>query len=240
MRALLLLAVSTLAVGPAAAQSFQGTIVTKMFSDGKPSGELVSSYLGDRTRVDMRGRGSEGAYMLMNGRTAVWTTVMPAQKMYMTMDLKSMANDEKPDGRKAGPAPKLTRTGKSETIAGYSCDHYTYVDEEGGTIDICAAKGLGFFGMMGGGQGPRGGQMPGMGAVPVEYRELVNTYKDGFQPLRIENLKGGKRELVMEVTSIEKKTLPASDFEVPAGYKAFDMGGMMKGKLPKLPIKPPR
>lgn len=226
-------------VSTALAQSFEGTIVTKMFSQGKATGEMASSYRGDRTRIEFRGGSAQGTYMLVNGQTAVWTTVMPAQKMYMTMDLKSMAADEGTD-KKVGPAPKLTKTGKTETIAGFTCEHYTYVDSDGEAMDICAAKGLGFFGMAGGGQGPRGGQMPGMGAVPIEYRELVNTYKDGFQPLRIERIKGAKRELVMEVASIEKQSLPAAQFEVPAGYQKFDMGGMMKGKMPKMPVKPPR
>ena len=36
----------------------------------------------------------------------------------------------------------------------------------------------------------------------------------------------------MEVTGIEKKSLPDSMFTPPEDYKKFDMGGMMKGLIP--------
>jgi hypothetical protein len=36
----------------------------------------------------------------------------------------------------------------------------------------------------------------------------------------------------MEVTAIDKKSLPDSLFVPPDGYQKFDMGGMMRGMIP--------
>ena len=44
----------------------------------------------------------------------------------------------------------------------------------------------------------------------------------------------GKETFRLEVTAVEKKSLPASDFQVPPGWKKFEMpnmGDMMKGMM---------
>lgn len=43
---------------------------------------------------------------------------------------------------------------------------------------------------------------------------------------------GANESFRMEVTAIDKTPLPDSLFNPPAGYKKFDMGGMMKGMIP--------
>ena len=91
--------------------------------------------------------------------------------------------------------------------------------------DICAAKGLGMF--MGGRAGGPGGK--GMfGGLPAGYEEYAEFAKEGFLPLKVTPIKNGKEEVVMEATSVEKKSLDASLFAVPAGYQQMDMGKMLQ------------
>ena len=78
---------------------------------------------------------------------------------------------------------------------------------------------------------------PAGSSIPLEYRQLAERFKDGFQPLKIEQVKGSARETVMEVKSIEKKSLDAALFEVPSGYTKMDMGGL-PGRIPGLPRRP--
>ena len=42
-----------------------------------------------------------------------------------------------------GDFPKVTSTGKTETVAGYTCQHWLVGDKQ--DTDICMAKGLGYL-----------------------------------------------------------------------------------------------
>ena len=139
-----------------------------------------------------------------------------AQKMYMVMDQQRMYMEQAitPSGM-AGALekrkPDITRTGKTETIAGYSCEHWL-IKDDGVAFDACVAKGLGpFFG----GESPMGRR-----ATPAWYEEL----KDGLFPLKV--MRGD--ETVLEVTGIEKKSLDASLFAPPAGYQKMDLPAGMR------------
>jgi hypothetical protein len=116
-------------------------------------------------------------------------------------------------GKKAGkPKGKLMKTGKTEKIAGYLAEEWAYKGGEK-KASFWGSTELGAWSMMSAkGRGP---QMD----VPEEFK------KGGFFPLRIVSEDGG-----MEAVSVEKKSMPDSLFEVPAGYKKMDMGGMMKGR----------
>ncbi|MHB1329257.1 MAG: DUF4412 domain-containing protein [Gemmatimonadales bacterium] len=232
MRAMLVGAVGLVALVsvPLSAQQFEGTIVTQMFNRGKPAMEMVSSHKGGKSRIDMQS-GRESGYSILDLEAESMMMVMPSQKMYMVMAFKGGAAESKD---KPVKLPKIEATGKSETIAGHQCDHYLVTSDDD-VMDICAAKGLGFFGMAGRGSGPMG-RSAGP-SIPLEYRQLADQFKDGFQPLKVEQVKGSTREPIMEVKSIEKKTLDAAMFEVPAGYKKMDMGGL-PGRIPGLPRRP--
>lgn len=212
------------------AQAFEGTIVTQYFNRGKAGMEVVTSHKGDKSRIDMQS-GRESGYSILDLTAASMTMVMPSQKMYMVMSFKDAGADDKGG---EGAVPKIEATGRSETIAGHRCDHYL-VTSEGNVMDVCAAKGLGFFGSSGGGSGPMG-RAPGA-QIPLQYRHLAEHFKDGFQPLKVEQIKGSNRELLLEVKSIEKKSLSSDMFEVPSGYRKMDMGGL-PGRIPGLPRRP--
>ncbi|MGE0439842.1 MAG: DUF4412 domain-containing protein [Gemmatimonadales bacterium] len=224
---LLLLAVP----GLLSAQRFEGRITARTYANGKPAGEMTMSYLGSKTRIDSKA-GADG-YMLVDPVAGNWTMVMTRQKMYMKLDVAGMAAAAEDKGAKGVP-PKITATGRTETVAGVSCEHYL-IEHEGEQMDMCVAKGLG-FGMFGSPNMPGNGRRPSAGIdVPLEYRELMAKYRDGFQPLKVERVKGDKRDLVFEVTEIDRKAPAAEDMKVPANFNEFKMPAGM----PKIPGRPP-
>jgi hypothetical protein len=208
-----------LVTGPLAAQGFEGSVTYKLPTAKKGTGEMVQHYKGSRVR--MEGMGREGGAMIMDATAGTMMMIMPSEKMYMTMDLKGHMGNDKADPKDA----KVTPLGTKETIAGRSCENYLVGDKQ--EDEICVAKGMGFF-LAGTPSGPMGGSMRGGDPTDLAANpELRKMFKDGFFPLRISKIKGGKREVEMEATLIEPKTLDASLFEPPAGYKEMKMPGGM-------------
>jgi hypothetical protein len=144
--------------------------------------------------------------------------------------MKGITRDLKKDaGEEENKFPKLTETGKRETIAGYTCEHWLMGDKQ--NMDICIAKGLGYFGM--GGQG--GGAFstlknlafsPEQLAEASSHPEWVKFLEGGAFPLKMTSTEEGKVTMNMEATKIEKKSLDDSLFVVPPDYKEFSMGNL--------------
>jgi hypothetical protein len=130
-------------------------------------------------------------------------SVMPAQRVYMVMPLP---DDAAPDGR----PPEITKTGRRETVAGHTCEHYL-VKSESQTMDVCLATDMPAMVMPGGGMG-RGG------ASAAWARALGK--QPGF-PLKV--TVQGASEAMLEVTSIEPKTLDPALFAPPADYQRMQM-----------------
>jgi hypothetical protein len=179
--------------------------------------------------------------MLWNLEDAKMTTLIPSRKMYMTIDMKEAAESMKDAGKdlKKSQAEeekkfsKLTDTGKQETIAGYTCEHWLLGDNQ--NLDMCIAKGLGYFGMGGQGGGGLGALKnlafsPKLLAEAAAHPEWVKFLEGGAFPLKVTSTEDGKVKMNMEATKIEKKSLDDSLFAVPPDYKEFSMGNMNGGK----------
>jgi len=221
-------AVTALCTLPAAAQ-FEGTVSWQM-----PEGSMVQTYKGSQVRIDMTGERGRQGVMIMDNAARTMTMLMSEQKMYMTMNLNDQEGMEHGDRK----APKLTAMGKTETIAGKTCEVYRYAEEAGKpeTREMCVAKGMGYF-MMGGGGGPMGMRRGGRGgdiAAIAANPEYAKLYKDGFFPLRISRLEGDQVKNEMLATKIEPKSVDAATFQVPAGYTEMKMPGGM-GRPPERP-----
>lgn len=210
-----LLAWATLSPAKLLAQkTFEGQITAQM-----SAGEVTYFIKGSKVRMEMPSNAMHG-FMIMDAGQGIMTTVIPSQKMYMKYDTK----DATPQKTMSKEDFKITPTGQTETIAGHSCDHYLVGSEQ--DLDVCAAKGLGFMGGFGNNpMGGRGASSP----MNVAVAELMQRFKDGFQPLKIERIEGGKHRTILVVKAIEPKPLAADLFEVPAGYHEMNMGAM---KLP--------
>ena len=202
---------------PAAAvaqATFQGVVTGSFYDDaGKPVADYTQSIKGQRMRMDMELRGMNVSSLYdVSGETI--TTLMHAQRVYMVIDLKAAA------GQTGTPKPpRITATGRTETIAGQHCEHYLLGDDQ--DMDVCAAKGMGFGAPQGG--GPMG-RSPAN--VPGSYEQLARQFKDGFFPLKMEQVRDGQRRLVMQVKTVQRKAVPDATFALPAGYTEMKVPGM--------------
>jgi hypothetical protein len=205
--------------GPLAAQGFEGTVNFRLENS---KDEMIQSYKGGKVR--MEGMGMEEGWMIMEAGTM--KIVAPKEKMVLVMDLKG-----KGPGKRNANSGKITALGTSETIAGKSCENYLIEDKE--THEVCVAKGMGYFmfgkpgGPMGRGAG-RGPSIPDLGVSGTGAGGGAEPpiLRGGFFPLRITKVTGAKREVQLEATKIEAKSLDAALFETPAGYQEMNMPAM--------------
>jgi len=217
---------------PLGAQGFEGTIAMKLSS---PQGEMDAKYQfkGDKMAMVMIAPASAGPMagseirMIMDPAAKTMTTLLPVPAGMGGMlppDAKGLKMVTPMDGNAAGqaatgPAPTITKLGTSQTIAGMKCDDFEMV-QDNTKSRMCLATGMAKFAFpdMGGGMGGRG---RGGNSTPAWAKALGSN--PGF-PLKVWEANG---KVAMEVTSIDRGAIPASAFEVPAGY--MDMGGMMGG-----------
>ncbi|MCI0525747.1 MAG: DUF4412 domain-containing protein [Acidobacteria bacterium] len=222
-----------------AAGAFEGAITANLFADAQPM-EMKYWIKGSRSRIETnlsRG-GREMGVMLMDVTSGSQTMLIPQTKTYMTMNwggdgagLKEMAEKM---GKTADDQPlKATSTGKTETIAGFSCEHWLMGERQ--DTDVCLAKGLGFFG--GGGQS--GGVFDKLKNLALGEKmkaqldanpEFAKFVEGGAFPLKISQIENGQAKTVMEVTSVERKPLEDSLFTVPPDYKKMEIPGMPAGR----------
>lgn len=217
-----LVAATMLGSMPLAAQ-FEGTV--DMTIGPKAEQKMTQSYKGTHVRSDVSTGGGQMT-MLTDAGMQEMTMLMAEHKMYMKMSLKdAAAQTGKSDAR-----PKITDTGKTETIAGKSCSVYRMAEEAGKpeTMEVCAAKGMGFF-AMGQASGPMGGKNPYAGAFEAASNpEYAKLFKEGFFPLRVSDISKGKPETIMLATAITPKSIPDAAFEIPAGYTEMKMPSMRR------------
>jgi hypothetical protein len=222
-----------------AAGAFEGAITANLFADAQPM-EMKYWIKGSRSRIETnlsRG-GREMGVMLMDSTSGSQTMLIPQTKTYMTMNwggdgggLKEMAEKM---GKAADDQPlKATSTGKTETIAGFNCEHWLMGERQ--DTDVCLAKGLGYFG--GGGQS--GGVFDNLKNLAMGEKmkaqldanpEFAKFVEGGAFPLKISQIENGQAKTVMEVTSVERKPLDDSLFTVPPDYKKMEIPGMPAGR----------
>ncbi|MGE3844540.1 MAG: DUF4412 domain-containing protein [Vicinamibacterales bacterium] len=214
----LICAMTLLSLPGLAFAQFEGVVVLSMFGDGgKPAQELTQSIKGPMMRMDMATAGNTMS-MIVNATEGTMVTLMPAQKMYMSMNMKAMA--ERLPGAKPATPPKITKTDETETIAGHRCEHYV-IDSERQDMDICLARDLGAFTL--GLSSPMGVSRSPMPQMPPGFEQLATEFKDGAFPLKMERIDGTKKTTVMMVKTIEAKRLDAALFQVPPDYKQFQL-----------------
>lgn len=206
------------------AQGFEGVVHARMTGSSGEATEITYSVKGALTRMDVAGsHGGGGA--IYDADHGTMTSILPSRKQYVVMDLKAMQamrGDEHDHDM-----PTITATGRRETVAGHGCEHYTVTGKSGDKTDVCVATDMGYImGAGGRGSGFFGGR--GFAGEGSEMAQLRSRFPHGFFPLKWSSSQGSGGE----VTSIERKSLPASEFEPPAGYTKLDMGAMMRGMRP--------
>lgn len=206
------------------AASFEGKLGMKLIAAGSAPLEMQYLVKGDKIRMEMPAQQGMAAAVIIEPARRQAVMLMDAQKMAMVMTLPDPTADA--PGESPGEAPKLEKTGEKEKILGQTAEKYI-VTHQGTKSDLWLAEGLGAFVSFN-----PGGPMGGRGGAPAPKGwERALAGKDLF-PLRVVSYdKAGKETTRMEVTAIEKKSLPDTLFTVPAGYQQMDMSAMMRGGM---------
>jgi uncharacterized protein DUF4412 len=211
--------------GAAAQTGFNGTLTYQIQSENGKTVTLVTKTQGNKTRMEMADPANparSGAFVIDND-AHTRTVILDSQKKYMVIP-ENMANMM--NGGAATPNTsdwKFTKTGKTETVAGVSCE----VVHASGTAnghaeeaDACVAKGVGFnpgtFASM---------SRPGAATDPgiVAMRDAIGA---GNGIIKVVTTKDGKPGMTMVVTNIDRTAPSADAFSPPAGYTTMQMGGM--------------
>lgn len=197
------------------AAAFQGEVDMIIKSDKGGSDGLIL-VKGQKQRMEFHAPDSKTTTMIMDGEAKKMIVLDEARKtaMVMSLDKADVAPPSAPPpGAHAAAPPKpheFKRTGKKDVVAGYDCEIWTY-EEPDKKGEVCVADGLSLLGMGGMSLGALSGKINGL-------------------PLRaIGQTKDGKEKERMEVTKIDRRSVPDDKFQVPPGYTTTDMDQLMKG-----------
>jgi len=168
-------------------------------------------------------------YFILNGDEKKLYFVSDVQKQVIVLDLNQAGDHIKTAtqalpraGGSAGaskPPPKITKTGKTDTVAGHTCETWEVLDTE--TSDkmvVCVAdEGASWF------------HVPLTGA-PAQYAWAGELLDGKHFPLRgVAFNKAGAEEGRIEVTKMDKKSVADSQFVYPPAYKVVDVAQMLGG-----------
>jgi hypothetical protein len=245
---------------------FEGEIdVTMRDTEKRPPENISMAFFvkGEKLRADLPDKFATQSpfgkgYVILDSPAKKLYFVSDAQKQVIVIDLNTSGEKLKGIGspshgggggaRPEGPKTTLTKTGKFDTVAGYKCENWDVAsDHRQGTICV-AQEGVSWF------------HIP-MTGIPTEHVWMAELLDGKHFPLRFVGYdKDGVTETGrFEVTKIDKKTLPPSEFEYPPTYRIVDiaqmfagmgaMGGMpgrpgmppgMPSGMPMMPPVPPR
>lgn len=194
------------------AQEFQGVIMVQWLSGTAVAREVRNSHRGSLVRSEDLTPPMKGTWRVMDWSTGKGFIVIPAERTVSPLDMvamKAIQDQVDAERRAAGQPPEaplpVRATGQTETIAGHTCERVMV----GERTEYCLAPWLGF-------------PMPDAAAKAPFLGEPKNHPGSelirGRTQLRIRTLQGDTWQTVWEVTSVERREVPALLFEVPPGY----------------------
>lgn len=207
-------ALSFLSGGP-----FEGEITMSLTTAGKPPQTMAYMVKGSKMRFNTPAGDPRGAgYVIWDASGKSTTVVSDSKKTAMVMDLNGPAGGDIAAAAAAKKPTSIDQTGKTDTIAGYSCDIARVTEANGDKGEVCLTKGIAFP------------AFPGAGNAG-----WMSSLSDSFPLRAVMTDAAGKEKNRMLVTKIDKRSLDDSQFQVPAGYTTRNMADLMKGLGGKLP-----
>jgi hypothetical protein len=206
---------------PVHAGSFEGVLHMKTSHVDTDTSSTMDWYLkGDRGRVEMSRADGQTHVMLFDGKTRTMQVGMPGQKSYMEISLEGERGEHL---KEALEAQSVERTGKTEKIAGYTCEVWRITEKAQHRVksDLCVAKGFGKAATFW--IDPKEVRRS---SQPAWVKQLVEEGGFGLRSIQYDDV--GKESVRMEVTSIDKKSLDASLFAFPADWAKRDMSGLQE------------
>ena len=245
MRTLTLTLTALLFAAGTAAASDDLTVVSKTTLNGKPGGNSTSYMSNDHVR-----HGEDGGHeMIIDLKTGTMTTLDSAKKTYYTTTKQDMEQyaakmQEKmndPEMKKGMEMmSKMTegmtgtievkKTGESRKVAGFRCEEWTIKMNEFTTMKECVTSELQYptrsFEAYKEYSESMKKMMSGFGAMAKSGAELAEKMKamKGY-PVATSmkmDVMGQKTSTESEVIEVRRGSIPASTWEVPAGYTKID------------------
>ncbi len=247
MRALVL--ATCFAVASAAAEDL--TIVSKLTRDGAPAGTstnyltndhirmsqaegqefLLDAASGNMTVIDSK---KKEYYVITAQDLAAMTAKLQEQMKKMDEQMKNMPPQAREMMAKmmggAGASLSVQKTGVARKIAGYSCESWTMKMGEMMSSEQCISSEVPIptqawtrYKELSESLASIGQSMGPMGKGIAEMQEKMKTMQ-GFPLFHSSSVKvmGKSSTNTSEVTEIRRGPIPASAFEVPAGFKRGD------------------
>jgi hypothetical protein len=224
-----------LAASLAFLESFEGEIDLALTD--KEKGETTPTPLDvlvktGKVRLDLPEKltassGLGSGYGILDTASKKAALVSDARKEVMVIDLNTSGEKLKglgtpppghPGATQAPEPPKttLTKTGKTDTVAGYKCENWDVTSDHREATVCVSEQGASWF------------QIPLTG-IPTERLWMAELLDGKHFPLRLigYDKTGNTESGRIEVTKIEKKPLAASQFEYPPAYRVIDLGQML-------------
>lgn len=158
--------------------------------------------------------GQSAFFMVYDMKNQAAVNIMPAQKMYMVIDLKKMKEKmkSKTDNQESDK-PIITKTGKTEKILGYNCEQYLIKTNKAESL-VWVTKDLGIDGA----------------AFAKSFGEIMGN-QENSSPINTYGLSGVMMKVEgKEKDSNDKFTLVAT--KVHKDGKSVDVTGFKKMNMP--------
>ena len=210
------LAVAALAL--TASLGARAGVVIEGVAEEKPQRILME---GQQLRIDTDGSHA----VVFDGATKRSLQLDLEKKTYTEITKEDLAKIQammKQAGAAAPPKPRTPRyekTGKSEQVLGKRCDVYRIAESDGTSSDEMCIAPFGTFGV-------ERADLGGFRALGEFASDM--TGGDGFEkswadvpglPLASWEVEDGERRETFRATKVEKRAVPASEFDAPAGWK---------------------
>jgi hypothetical protein len=217
----LLAALAVAAGAPAFGQDL--TIVSKVTKDGKPA-ETATSYLSRDYIRNAQGDGKESIYDLKAGQMTVLDGTKKTYYVITRQDIEQMAAGMKEQMN--SPEMKnfdVQKIGTTRKIAGYNCENWKITMGQLSKIEECLTSELQFPAQA---WEMYKGFAENLKAIRAAMQKMQEKFKTmrGY-PLATTteiNIMGHSTTTVSEVTEVKRGPIPASVWEIPAGYTKVD------------------
>ena len=215
----------------ASLESFEGElgVVIKpgaQVNQGKQVGPINLQVKNGKIRIDAPAeleqlQGVGRAHLVIAALDKKIFAVLDGRKEVVSVDLDKIGEQlkhlapstaqEAPGRASPEKAPKITKTGRKDKLAGRDCEDWEIAAERGKAVICVADDGVPWL------------KLPALG-VPSEHAWIGELLDGRHFPLRMVALeKDGQESGRLEVTKFERKALAAQLFEIPAGYRTVDL-----------------
>jgi hypothetical protein len=197
------------------------------------NGDVTVKIKGDKERIDAPSQPTR----IIDGKTGEMTDLMNDRKSFVKISaaqIKSAAESVNLNADKKSASPKLTPTGKKETINGYETEEYAYETPQFKAGFWIATKYPGAADILKQMQAPISGAWKPSNMGMPDYTDFTGL------PLKTV-ISVGADQVVTTIVSIKQDPLNASEFEIPKDFQELKrpiQSGQLPGKSPSTSATP--